>query len=660
MDRNKSSHPLDASLLAYLDGELSESDKTLIQRHLEQCWPCRVRIGQIEESIAAFIALRQEAVELPPVDIAFRKFKRRVEEAHRDAQSSLTSLRWIWEQGLRWLARNRASVGAAMALIALLAIVRSPSELRILERPPHAREVLRQALAVQRRASAASVPDGSIIHRLFRIEARTAGDHGSVPIGTLEVWQASDRSSYARYLRDARGQIIAAEWFRPGHVRASYLNPSRSLDLHLPLSLFAQTPAEYLQRLAARREELALEIRKLSDGSRGYEIRGRAPGEFQGDSIEASVLVASNDFRILEEAFIIASRQQLKAYTLTAVMSEALRARSVDPTVFEPDRLLRADLSTNRQEIVRRASGAATGAKLPGLELKISIDPNLAVRVHHALHKAKACMGEEVELVPHPELPGKALLRIVVDSEGRKHRLVEELAELESYSEVKLELRTRAELAAADPSAAPAREHTATGPEFRVKSGKILLHETLYEYFSRQVRRELSQANSQFLHDVIEARVNRFASKMLRLSQDLLLHAWALKRLAEAFPEEQRQRLSASAASRLEAMFRDHAYAIEVGANKLRSDLQLVVWPEAEQSLQKLTGSKIMENGSEQKTWSSISQHLFALAVESNAAVQFHFAARAEEAGADAAPGERLLASLFAAELLAGQIGKPN
>lgn len=166
------------------------------------------------------------------------------------------------------------------------------------------------------------------------------------------------------------------------------MNPARSLDLHLPLSLLAQTPTEHLRRLAARQEELDLEVRKLPDGSRGYEIRGRVPGEFQGDSIEAMVLVASNDFRILEEAFIIAARRQLKACALTAVKSEVLRAQSVDPAVFRPDRLLAAGLSTRQQEIVRRTSEGSRAAKPPALKRSPQIDPDLAVRVHHALHVA--------------------------------------------------------------------------------------------------------------------------------------------------------------------------------------------------------------------------------------------------------------------------------
>jgi anti-sigma factor RsiW len=53
-----------------VDGELSPKEEALIRVHLDACWRCRARRGEIEHSIADFIGFYQKESDgrLPPAD----------------------------------------------------------------------------------------------------------------------------------------------------------------------------------------------------------------------------------------------------------------------------------------------------------------------------------------------------------------------------------------------------------------------------------------------------------------------------------------------------------------------------------------------------------------------------------------------------------------
>jgi anti-sigma factor RsiW len=75
-------HPRDEELLMAADGELSGRRSTRVRAHLASCWDCRVRMAEIEDTIADFArGYRQHfGPELPPIDGARAQLKTRLAE----------------------------------------------------------------------------------------------------------------------------------------------------------------------------------------------------------------------------------------------------------------------------------------------------------------------------------------------------------------------------------------------------------------------------------------------------------------------------------------------------------------------------------------------------------------------------------------------------
>jgi hypothetical protein len=66
MDRD--GHLSGERILQHLEGELSQGEATAVREHLEACWRCRAKRGEMEETIADFVRVHQEGLDaaLPP------------------------------------------------------------------------------------------------------------------------------------------------------------------------------------------------------------------------------------------------------------------------------------------------------------------------------------------------------------------------------------------------------------------------------------------------------------------------------------------------------------------------------------------------------------------------------------------------------------------
>ncbi len=55
-----SSHPEQASLLRYIDGELSAGESRRLERHMEACWDCRAEVEELKKTVAECVRYRKE------------------------------------------------------------------------------------------------------------------------------------------------------------------------------------------------------------------------------------------------------------------------------------------------------------------------------------------------------------------------------------------------------------------------------------------------------------------------------------------------------------------------------------------------------------------------------------------------------------------------
>ncbi len=114
--RFKDSHLSDQQLLLDVDGELSGHDGKLVRAHLDACWSCRARRGELENAIADFVRVHQRDVEvkLPPIAAPRALLKARlvrIPGAELNGGSS-----WFTSGTFGWLLTTAACVFLAAGL----------------------------------------------------------------------------------------------------------------------------------------------------------------------------------------------------------------------------------------------------------------------------------------------------------------------------------------------------------------------------------------------------------------------------------------------------------------------------------------------------------------------------------------------------------------
>ncbi len=171
-------------------------------------------------------------------------------------------------------------------------------------------------------------------------------------------------------------------------------------------------------------------------------------------------------------------------------------------------------------------------------------------QVCYVLHQHGACLGEAVEVTAEPF--GRILVRGFLDRPQRLTALSEALAALPW---VRADLRL---LALEEPL-----EHSLLQPLMEVRSAGPLLREELESYF-RAHAPETSPG----------AAVAALANRTVSLSENCLMDAWALRRLAAEFPPEARTEAGPLARRWIEQMIQDHAAAVAQGAGKLLTALE--------------------------------------------------------------------------------------
>jgi len=120
-------HIAEDDLLSLLDGELSAPQIWKVQKHLERCWTCRSRRGQLEKTIGCFVDYRKQLVGpyMPPSPRGREKFLAKLDElieAKRQPWYSgpLHTLRRFTPQTMSPIIASTLVIGVAAVLLLLI------------------------------------------------------------------------------------------------------------------------------------------------------------------------------------------------------------------------------------------------------------------------------------------------------------------------------------------------------------------------------------------------------------------------------------------------------------------------------------------------------------------------------------------------------------
>lgn len=119
----KEMHIPHADLVAAADGELSTARAAEVRRHLEACWTCRARSKEIEDTIASFVHVHQESLQVPAADAPRAMLKARLAEVAAQKLSSQDRAAAFFLTGDRLVYTGAGLAVAALALFAIGAVL---------------------------------------------------------------------------------------------------------------------------------------------------------------------------------------------------------------------------------------------------------------------------------------------------------------------------------------------------------------------------------------------------------------------------------------------------------------------------------------------------------------------------------------------------------
>ena len=202
-----------------------------------------------------------------------------------------------------------------------------------------------------------------------------------------------------------------------------------------------------------------------------------------------------------------------------------------DGTIIDVDTAAPAEAQASPEN----APTAPENGAPPKPELTAGEREAIELEVRWALHRADADLGEPLAIRPGTD---GLVVSGTLDEAERRDRIA---AALNGLAHVTTELK----IASAD-------------TDMLAKAQPIQPGDTSRPLLAARIEKDLPEA---------EARRN-FAAGGLQLSQDMLRHAWALRRLAERYSSAAEGRLEPAARVSLEQLARAHADAIRAAAGK--------------------------------------------------------------------------------------------
>lgn len=533
-----------------------------------------------------------------------------------------------------WLRPGTVTALVALLLIAVVMFV----EFRRTTPVVSAAELLeRSSLAEDALAS----DRNQVLHRTISLEERnTSGD--LIAHRRIEVWQSAEREISARRLYDDRGSLLAGDWRRADGVQTLYSHGSRPRIRAVPekrggdvavlgfedVWQFLPSAKEFAS-LIGTPSNIGLEERPAE-----FVITYSRPDGTASGLLRATLVLNRANLRATEQTLTLRQECEVREYRMMEESFERHPPSTVAPAVFEPDTgLLSERMKEEGGKKKPEAESLRPSSSIPLPSAGASVD--LEVEVTYLLNQVKANLGEQVSLTRTPE--GQLHVQGIVDTDQRKAEILSALAPVMNNSAVKIEVQTVEE--------AVRRQKRRSSDS--VVAGSLTATEGKGLPVDSQLRRYLAARGVS--GDVMDEHVREFSNRMIARSRQAMRHAFALKRLAEQFKDDQILALSSDARAKRLSMVREHAQEFERETRLLRTELEPVF---ASSSTRGSEVNAETEIKSEAHLARAV-QRLFALGNSYDKAIGSAFAISSETLAGPTINGPQFWQSLRGAENLA-------
>jgi anti-sigma factor RsiW len=613
-------HLHNAQIVAYLDGELPHEELQSVRAHLEKCWTCRSWVGVVQNSIDRFVETRKT---LLPADTAFdatrvEQFRQRLA---RHAAESEASASWADRLVEGWATRRNRLTNAGFVVLqhpkAALAAVLAVTLVAVMftdavSTRVSADTVLSKAEIYE---TAHAPKTGQVTRTAVRVQRIDRHSGAPQDLGTLTVFHDSASPLvYVSATQVAGGLGAAASAMADpaaGALHAVLSNDPQDAQLEQYLVRQHWVPdvsVAGFRGLIAARDSSEAAVRKAGPT---LELHYPFSAGHPSGITEAMLRVDSTDYSPKSLSIIEAHDNADREYRFTRTAT-SVEPRSAELVHLTPP----ADISLPTG---RDGSTTPSTQRAVPLSYLNSHATEQEITVAEALHRADACLGEEVYLFPMSD--GALLVQGLVDTPARREAIRQALRTVSGRLRIEVylprELRNGSELLNPPdrfdekPAVSVAPSTTATLAD--LSSAKMPLYDRLYQRFS-QPGASADDTNKQ---------VAVFSNEVVTLARQTFLHAWALKKLDREFSAQRTAGMSASALEKVEQIRQDHRRWISTLSRR-----------QAEM-LSRVAGSDLVDGASQVANSQQDSDSLLRLAQEQNDLVRslFTTSARPLETG---------------------------
>jgi hypothetical protein len=556
-----SPHPAREQLLMYVDGEFTEREAGRIKVHLEACWNCRALLNEIEQTIADFSRFDAAVLtpNLPPPPGQWRGFDARLKELVEESRkpSLLSRLHGrIGSLSLHLIpplppliTPRPAAVGTVVCLLLLIGVW--------ISRTPRvsAQELLR--LSAQDEAKRPShVIDPIVYHRL-QVRRVAAGNVDSL---TLEIWDDGKRSRFMQRVADNERSVYDGKNRTPALLtELDRILAQNQMDARRPLSAAAY--ARWRERARPKAESVTETRLPGTDRGAGLKLVTVVEGPHNPDAIiEATLFVRGSDWHAVAQYLKVQGLNEIQEFELVETEYEVLPSQALpDLTDAAAASVSTPATSSSSRSAVPSASPSASPGILPTAVALMEAETETI----YALHQARADLGEQIEVLREEGM--RVVVRGLVETDARKRQLTEGLSRIQH---VTVRLQSVEEVL---------REAGQKGIQQARRAEVVELGESIAGAAPQRSAFELRLAQYFAARGVdgkkIESRIAELFNASVTSSSSAMSEAWALRRLAERFSEEQEKEFTPASRGRIEEILAHHVARLKECSRVLHANL---------------------------------------------------------------------------------------